>query len=631
MWLQKSIRAVVLLLSFLGLLSCLVLGTETRLLFYWPAAALLGAAAVLLVISGPWPLRTTPSTACLLIVFVLAAYLIGRASLSPVELYAREDLFLILGCLVVYLFSATILADPPLRAMLLGMLILVTVGNLAVGFIHFSGKWNFHIVPSYMRTFGEGQRIGGFFNNSNHLAAFLSLGSLYFLGTALVGRIFAGGRVLLLFLAVSNVIGIALTISRGGLMGLAVGMTLMAVLISILVLRAYPHALLRLLLGGTVLIGLGALVVIGVFSEQLMKRASSLGNEQTLSDPRQYIWKAALAQTPGSSLTGTGSRMFYDGCIQFRTPDTPPHLKDAQFVHNDWLQLFTDYGWIGLGLGVMVIVFHFKEGLRFLNWHLSERFARNAMLTSRNLGHVVGAMAALAAVLSHALVDFHLHIPAVALTSSLLLGFLANPGITSAPSAPPLVIPGFKPLLKVGLFACGVLMIFGAVTYGRSDYYHELSTIEPVVDDRGEGRIACLDRALSLDQRNYKLWYARGLTRLKNVGGMSVASATPLLQEAVSDLQKAGALNPHNMFVALALADACDATGRKDQAFTAIQNGLRLGPTSMAPRLSLAIHLHRHQQWEEAEKAYFWAMHAPAHPHMDAYELYMEMLKHWQP
>ncbi|TLD70886.1 hypothetical protein FEM03_11310 [Phragmitibacter flavus] len=630
MWLQKTVRAIVLLLSFLGLLSGLVLGTETRLLFFWPTVALLGAAASLMVIGGRWPLRTAPSATCLLSVFVMAAYLVGRAVLSPVEIYAREDLFLILGCLVCYLFSATILSDARTRGVILAILILVTLGNLAVGFVHFSGKWNFHIVPSYMRTFGEGQRIGGFFNNSNHLAAFLSMGALFFLGTALMGRINAAGRILLLFLFVSNVIGIALTISRGGLAAIAIGVAITALVVSILVLKAYPHALWRMLLGAAVLIGFGTMVVIGVFSEQLMKRTSALGSESTLSDPRQFIWKAALAQPVESPLTGTGSRMFYEGCIQYRTADTPSHMKDAQFVHNDWLQLFTDYGWIGLGLGLMVLALHFKQGIHFLKWHLSERFSRNALLTSRNLGYVLGSMTALVAVLSHALVDFHLHVPAVALTASLFLGILANPGI-SEPASAPLVIPGFKPLLKVALLASGIFMIYGSVTFGRSDYFNELATLQSVEEDHGDSRIAALDRALAFDSRNHRLWYARGLTRLENIGGLSVATASPLLAEAVSNFETAQSLNPHNMFIALALADAYDITGRQQQALNAINHGIRLAPQSMGPRLSLAIHHHRHQRWEEAEKAYFWAMDAVAHTHMDAFELYLEMLKDWQP
>src|SRR5690606_30457932 len=148
-------------------------------------------------------------------------------------------------------------------------------------------------------------------------------------------------------------------------------------------------------------------------------------------DPRVVIWKAALAQHAESPVTGVGARMFYDGCIQYRTPDTPAHVNDALFVHNDWLQLLTDYGWIGLGLGLTIFLLHLIQSVRFLHWHATDRFQRTAQLTSRNVGHTVGGAAALCAGLSHALVDFHFHVPAIAILASLFMGTLANPGYTN--------------------------------------------------------------------------------------------------------------------------------------------------------------------------------------------------------
>ncbi len=57
--------------------------------------------------------------------------------------------------------------------------LLSTLGNLVVGFVHFSGRWTFQVVPHYMRSFGDEQRIGGFFNNLTTCAAYLTMQVLW--------------------------------------------------------------------------------------------------------------------------------------------------------------------------------------------------------------------------------------------------------------------------------------------------------------------------------------------------------------------------------------------------------------------------------------------------------------------
>ena len=55
--LTKTLKATVALLFALGLLATGVLGTETRLLFFWPGALALGAAGLLAGLRWRWPGR----------------------------------------------------------------------------------------------------------------------------------------------------------------------------------------------------------------------------------------------------------------------------------------------------------------------------------------------------------------------------------------------------------------------------------------------------------------------------------------------------------------------------------------------------------------------------------------------
>lgn len=619
---QKSSRVGALGFALLGLLAAGVLATETRLLFYWPAIMLFGLSAVLLVGSGRWPLRSAPSDVCLATALLFGGYVVWSTFTSPVIIYAREDLFLLLGCVVVYTLSATVFSDSRLRMVILWLLVLITLGNLVVGFIHFSGKWTFHIVPSYMRTFGEGQRIGGFYNNANHLAAFLTMMTLLFAGMAVFGRQSVLAKLLLGFTALFSATGMALTVSRGAMLGMLAGVIVLVVVSIILIYRAYPHVFGMLMLGVGAVTVFGGLVIFGVFSEQLGARFGT--GAFSRGDPRLYVWKSALLQHEQAPFTGVGSRMFYEGCITYRTDDSPSWLNDAQFVHNDWLQLLTEYGWLGILFISVLLLFHFREGWRFLGWFIRERFPRIAMLSGKNLGMVVGAISALVAVLVHAIFDFHLHVPSIALITALFLGILANPGITDA-NWKPVRVPAVRFILKYSLLLAGGWMIYSSVILGAADYDREIALKQETEADMGMARVAWLGRAVEKDPLNADIWYQRGLTRLESAGGQPAIIAKLMLERAVMDFERSWKLNPYNVFTALALADTYDALGRKDEALRMIKSAIPLAPISENPRLSLALHYHRNQMWEKADQAYLWAGDAKADKTREWYYLYMQM------
>src|SRR5580698_695826 len=76
--LEKLLKVVVLLLFTTGLLAVGVLGTETRLLFYWPGAVLLGLAATVATVRWRWRVASPPSEICLAAALLFAAYFAGR-------------------------------------------------------------------------------------------------------------------------------------------------------------------------------------------------------------------------------------------------------------------------------------------------------------------------------------------------------------------------------------------------------------------------------------------------------------------------------------------------------------------------------------------------------------------------
>ncbi|GEP44881.1 O-antigen ligase family protein [Brevifollis gellanilyticus] len=595
------LQTAALVLFLLALLVTGVLGTETRLLFFWPGAILLGIAGLFATLR--WRLRILfpPSDVCLATTLAFAAYMIGRAVCSPVSAYAREDAIILLGCLVTYILTVTAASHPRWRMAWLAVLLLLVMGNLAVGSIHLSGNWGFHVVPHFLRP-AEPGRIGGFFANANHLAAFLSVALFLSAGWLCFGR---GGSVLKLWLAfccVAMAVGMSLTVSRGALFGLVAGSFVFAMLALWMIWQTQRHMFWSLLGGGIVMSLLCGAVLWKVNEEYLRGRTERLA---MTSDIRLGIWESAIRQNAEHPLTGAGARMFYDGGTRLRSDKLPQWAPEPLFAHNEHFQLLADYGWIGVGMLLLLVLAHILNGCRYLRWFVRERFLNSGRVLSMNLALCLGALAAIAATLVHALFEFHYHVPATALTGALLLGVLANPGFEQM-QRPLLRLPGVRVLTKITLGIASIALLAGAWCYGRGDMALTQAQLAEARKD-APARKAHLDDAVRLDPTNGEVFYQRGLAVLDTLTDKDRAPDSPALKQVIDDLEHAISLNPYNHLYDLALADAYDAVGRYDDALAAIHESIKLAPHHEEPRVALGIHWHRLGDWEKAEAAYLWA------------------------
>jgi len=600
------LQTAALVLFLLALLISGMLGTETRLLFFWPGAILLGLAGMLAALR--WRLRVffPPSDVCLAVTLAFAAFMIGRAALSPVTAYAREDGIILLSCFVAYVLTVIAASHPRWRMAWLVVLLVLVVGNLAMGSVHLSGNWGFHLVPNFLRP-AEPGRIGGFFSNANHLAAFLSVVLFLSAGWLCFGR---GGAVLKLWLAfccVAMAVGMSLTVSRGALIGLAAGGVVFAALALWMVWQTQRHLFWSLLGGGLVMSLLGGAVLWKVNEEYLRGRAERLS---MTSDIRLGIWESALAQQAESPLVGAGARMFYDGGTRLRSDKLPAWAPEPLFAHNEYLQLLADYGWFGVTLLSLLVLSHVQNGLRYLRWFVRERFLNSGRVLSMNLALCIGALAGLAATLTHALFEFHYHVPATALAGALLLGVLANPGFEQM-QRPLRRLPGVRVLIKVALGVASLALLTGAWCYGRGDYALAQAQLAQARKDEPARKLH-LDEAARFDPTNGETFYQRGLAVLDTMTDKDRSPDSPGLKQVIADLEHATMLNAHNHLYHLALADAYDAVSRPEDALASILQALKLAPKHEEPRLALGFHWHRQKQWDKTEAAYLWAREAKA-------------------
>lgn len=598
-------QKLALILFLLGLFVTGLLGTETRLLFFWPGCALIGLAGLIAVLR--WKLRVSfqPSDWCLLSVAALVGYIGWRAWVSPVEVYAREDAAVLLACFVAYLMTVTAASHPKWRLGIVCVLLVLVAGNLTAGWLNFKGRWDFHLVPGFSRSFSPG-RIGGFFNNPNHLAAFLSFAAFLSTGVMLFARIHIASRLLLGFGILAMLAGTGLTMSRAAMAGLAAGGVVFVVLTLWIVWRTRRPLFKWLILGGGLILAVTGGVLFKVNEESMIKR--QFGSPIS-DDVRVYIWHAALDQHAESPWVGVGSRMFYEGSITHRDPETPVITGDSLFAHNEYLQTLADYGWAGLALLVCVVLFHLLNGLRFLRWFAAEKFLETGMLSSNTLALTLGGIAALVATLVHAVFEFHGHIPITAVLGAVVLGLLANPGIESA-IFKPRRIWGLRFLMKFAMLAASVAMIGGAAVYGRADAYAAVARIQNSHDNPDQA-LHHFALAAKLDPRNPVIAYDYAMALMDSYKpDKPEVERRRIIDASVEEMERATVLNPYHYLYQLALADALDAAGKNDDALHAIQQAITLAPLYEEPRIALGRHWHRLREFEQAEYAFLWARYA---------------------
>jgi len=658
-------------LLILGLITTGTIGVGTDMTWLWPGYLLIGAAAVCAAFAGGWRrprLENQPSNAvpnvCLIAAATLCAYVVLRAAISPVAYFGREDAALAIAWFIVYALTASVLTSLRQRIALIKTLTLIVGINLAVGFYQFSGHPEFGLLRSSANHYAE--RIGGAFVNPNHLAALLAAGVPLLASLVIFGRGRPVYRFLFAFVAIMAAIGIGLTRSRGGLLALGGGLAVFAAI----GLPLAWHFWGRRLRGNAGLsvhltaFGLIAVIVVGLFyanGQALQQRFGA--NAFKVETNRQLFWEAALAQHADapSPWLGTGSRAYRYESRRLRSAEMHPSVAEPEFVHNDWLQMLADYGWLGVGLLAGVVLVHGGHALLFIRRDFRTRFRRSGMGQNNQLALTLGAAAGLAALGVHALFDFHLHSPAVALCSALLFGLLAAPRPEGEPvkkrrsrssssrsrnaprsrgrspqrTAPPATVsPSATPAVTAplrGTFGIAaptrILAILGGIAlliagsfFVRSEWHFEnarLAYLGQSSDLDTLTPLAHLFAARRLDPQNPFIHSLSGHAHLLAAhneadGALPLPVRSAYLKRAGVHLFDALSLYPQDINAMMGLAQVYDGLNQHDDALEVLENARLWAPLYGNIAQMQAEQLHLLGRLSEAEQAYSFARHARA-------------------
>jgi O-antigen ligase len=217
----------------------------------------------------------------------------------------------------------------------------------------------------------------------------------------------------LLFITAVSLMGIALILSgsRGGFVAMLSGLIVVAVLTrrsrgpkQAIIKAALAATLLVLIIGGAILVG----------GESSLTRFIETAQSGDISTNRFYIWAVTAKVVAANMPFGSGLGAFG---VAFTPFDSNSGLERVEQAHNDYLQVASDAGLVGLLIGGVFLYWFVTTGMR--NARTANRYRR---------GVVIGAFAGCTAVLVHSLFDFVLHTTAISLLFLMLLGLVIAGG-----------------------------------------------------------------------------------------------------------------------------------------------------------------------------------------------------------
>ena len=556
-------------------------GDGTRLIYILPGYLVLGFSGVLALLSF-WKAPARMDRSCLAASVVLGIYLFARIALSPSAWLARFDLFAVLAALLVYFLTALHVSGIGQRVAIVCGLLVLGVGQAAIGMYQFGRDASFNPLLSENRA-EMGARASGLFISPNHLAGFLETALLLATSLCFWGGFKARGRILLGYLALVCLAGLVLTGSRGGYLSAAAGFAVFAFL-SVWTMRSrLSHGLLPravAIVAAVALIG-GGIVWAAERSFAIRARANTVFVSW---DMRFWLWEAAWEQFKVAPAFGTGSRTYV---IYGRTFRAPGVQDDPVFAHSDWLQTLAEYGIAGMLLIAGFVVAHLRHGWR--RWHrMVERFstAMGNPAESRALALQMGTLSAIAAILVHAVIDFNLHIPANMLLAAFLFGVLATRR-TRADEAkaswPARTLHAIPAGLGIWMLAAGGPRVPGELFVETARGKFASGKFGPALEDAGQ--------ALARGVQNPELHFQIGeVRRLASYRFQSSEATRWALEDAHESYADALAIFPQDVGIVLRDVWALDRLGRLDEAEQLLARAKELDPNSVKVLIRSAQH-----------------------------------------
>ncbi|CAK8717398.1 hypothetical protein GKODMF_08990 [Candidatus Electrothrix gigas] len=239
---------------------------------------------------------------------------------------------------------------------------------------------------------GRHYNISLFYVNYNHFAGYLEL--VFCLSVGLTAANRGGKRILLFGMTILIALALLFTLSRGGILGASGGLAFFMITSAIIHRKKKGYIL------SLSAISLGLIIIAWFGLNPVLERLSTLDNLSIAGKARIQIWHDALAMIYDRPLSGWGPGTFTVAFPAYQT-DGFNH-KFVNYAHNDYVELTTDTGILGLAV--------FISGLFWLYISCLKKLTKTQSKYLPNIG--VGSLAACFSILIHSVTDCNLQIQA---------------------------------------------------------------------------------------------------------------------------------------------------------------------------------------------------------------------------
>jgi O-antigen ligase len=495
------------------------------------------------------------------------AYAAWRASRVDVPYYAQMELLQV--CSLAILFIIVLHNLHRQDTTLWVTHALVGTGCLIAGYAVLQLARQSDSVLWLQQPLAYTKRAGGTFVNPNHLAGFLTLLIPLALSVVFVGRTTPLVKILHAYSALVMLCGVAVTMSRGGWVATAFGLTILAGWLT------WKRRGLRIPLA---ILAIGLLFGADQFVSKVNKAKARIDNLAPTGNidsggTRWFIWRPALKMWQDHLEFGVGPAQFDVHFPQYRPSEIQAR---PEWVHNEYLNLLVDYGAVGgvfflacagvFGWGIWRTNKYVERGTNDLGQRLSNR---TAFFTGSTVG--LGSLAV------HSAVEFNIHIPAIAGAAVVLGGVLAS-NLRFATERF-WVTPRIWSRLLVSVAAIGALgwMVPRTLVAGREGFYlNRASGVTNIVDSFLDDLKLAAETAPGNPLTAYRL--GDNLRRLSFNGD---ADWKERGTQATQWLEKSVQLNPHDPEPQIALARTLHWLGETNRASIEFDKALKIGPNSV--------------------------------------------------
>ncbi|MEO6035812.1 MAG: O-antigen ligase family protein [Verrucomicrobiota bacterium] len=587
-WCERGILSLVVAILFFGPLAYGAVRTIEFVVLQFSVLAVV-LLWILRVWISPRPVFFWPPVCWAVLAFV--GYAIVRYRLAPIEYVARLELIKVLTYALLFFAVLNNLSRQESTQIIAISLICLAFAQSIFAVFQFITHSN--KIWSMIKPEGYAVRGSGTYINPNILAGLLEMILPLSLAYMLIGRFGHVAKVVFGYLALSIVVGIGVTLSRGG--WVASGLTLVVLLVVLLFRR---DSRLRSIIALSVLLVLGVAFV--AVAEKSKKRFEQLASSKTMEDDRVNYWKIADQIWREEIWLGAGPGHFDYRYRQYR----PPILQGRPlYAHNDYLNTLADWGIAGLGLAMGFIALFFA-GV-FKTWRFVQRSPNDLGTKSSNkAAFVLGGSLGVLAILFHSFVDFNMHIPANAIVALTLIALVTTYLRFATESF----------WTSLGIFSKAILTLVclaGIFYLGQQGMRqlreHELLIRAEREKEFSERKMDLLKQAFSAEPKNFETAFAigeifRGRSLVGNRGYEAAA------QEAMTWFQRSMALNQFHPFSYVSYGILLDWIGKTDEGAKYFQRASELDPNGYFTiahlgwhRLQLGDYIGAKKEFERSE------------------------------